>query len=117
MPPLHPVKGKVTVGKKAYTGGGNVTFHPTDAKILPHGVQAPAGSIDAGGNYELKTSGKSGAPEGTYKVTVSMQTMPVEGKKKMEFPFNQDYNFANKTPLQRVVPVDNPGAYDFALKK
>jgi hypothetical protein len=116
MPPLSPVKGKVTLEKKAYTGGGTVTFHATDTKKLPRGVPAPVGTIDADGNYEIKTGGQPGAPEGTYKVTVAIMMMPAAGKK-MTMPFSQAYGNPTTTPITIVVPNSNPGAYDIPLKK
>jgi len=116
LPPLHPVKGKVTLDKNPYTAGGTVTFHPTEAKKLPAGVSAPVGTIGADGSYELKTNGQPGAPEGGYKVTVSGTMLPGQGKK-MEFPFRQAYMIANTTPILIRVPNANPGAYDIPLKK
>ena len=116
LPPLHPVKGKVSLEKKPYTGGGTVTFHPVDHKKLPPGVPAPLGTIDAEGNYELKTAGQLGAPEGNYKVTVAPATMPGGGKK-MEFPFRQAYMIPNTSPIQIQVPNPNPGVYNLSLKK
>jgi hypothetical protein len=116
LPPLHPVKGKVTLNNKAYTQGGTVTFHAKDTKNLPRGVPAPNGNIDAEGNYEIKTGEHVGAPQGTYMVTVAPSMTPVPGKK-FELPFREVYGDPRKTPIVITVPNSMAGAYNVSLKK
>ena len=67
LPPLAPVKGKVIVDGKPYTGGGFVKLTPYTEQAAGPAVPSD-GKIDPNGNYEIFTGGKSGAPPGKYKV-------------------------------------------------
>jgi len=69
---LYPVSGKVMHGKTALTGG-QITFFPDTAKGN-NSKHSPTGKIGSDGSYTLTTDGKSGAPAGWYKITVSTQT-------------------------------------------
>src|SRR5262245_48884505 len=73
-----PVRGKVTVGGEALSGG-QVSFFPVAAD--PNAKGFSAGSIGTGGEYILYTAGKAGAPLGQYKVTVTPPMVPsADGK-------------------------------------
>jgi len=116
-----PVKGKVTLDGKPYTGGGTVVFHPTKAAAAGEKVYAPTSPIDENGNYELKTSGQPGAPEGTYKAVISpnmADPMKMKPGGKGAFDF-QKYGSAKTTPLPtiQVVAGADPAAYELKLKK
>lgn len=116
LPPLVPVKGKVTVNDKPLAGG-SVTLQsldPQKAKELPPSI----GQISESGDYEIRTEGKEGAPEGKYRAVVNPSMMPAPGTKKMEFPFDQKYSNLNTSTLAlEVVPNAAPGAYDLKLTK
>jgi hypothetical protein len=66
---LYPVKGKVSLNN-APLKGGTITFVPDDAKGNKS-KSSPTGMISQDGTYSLTTDGRSGAPAGWYKVTVS----------------------------------------------
>ena len=116
LPPLAPVKGKVTVDGKALTAG-NVTLHPIN---LDKAAKAnSAGQIDASGNFEIFTGGKPGAPLNKYKIQVTPAMVPAEGGKGgMSSPFDSKYRDEKKTTLEFEV-VDSPseGRYDLKLTK
>jgi len=117
LPPLTPVKGKVTVDGQPLTGG-QVALH-TLAKDKAGAFPLPQGKIDASGNYEIFTGGQSGAPLETYKVVVSPQTVPTEGGKGgMPINFNPQFTDSWKTPLRvQVTASPQAGAYDLKLTK
>ena len=113
--PLAPVKGKVTVDGQPVTSG-QVSFIPLDAKDA---AGLSAGTIDSNGEYTISTEGKSGAPLGKYKVTVTPSMVPVQGATTApSAPFNAQYRDPKKTTLNKEV-VNNaaPGAYDLQLSK
>ncbi|MCI0457725.1 MAG: hypothetical protein L0Z62_12205 [Gemmataceae bacterium] len=115
LPPMVPVKGKVTVEGKPVTSG-QVSFLPL-AVDKDRKVPSSSGTIDASGNYEIFTGGKAGAPLGKYKVAITPSMVPVEGTKKPpKAPFNPRYQDPAKTKLEIEV-VNNPsaGAYDLKL--
>jgi hypothetical protein len=118
LPALAPVKGKVTVDGKSVTSGQVVLIPETPEKGKEGALSA--GQIDADGNYEISTGGKSGAPLGKHKVTVTPPTMPMPGAKgPPKGEFNQKkYGDQKSTPLSITV-VENPapGAYDLKLTK
>jgi hypothetical protein len=116
LPPLNPVKGKVTVEGQPLTGG-NISLIPvavTNDKTIP----PSAGEIKSSGEYEIFTGGKSGAPAGDYKVVITPPMMPMDmaaGQKgPPKLPFNMKYGNPKDTPLQVKVPG---GDYDLTLKK
>ncbi len=110
LPPLTPVKGKVTVNEQSLTGG-QVTFIPLaidkDSK-----VGFSTGNIKASGDYELFTEGQAGAPTGKYKVTITPPMMPSE-KGGPKTSFDKKYMDQAITPLRQEVPS---GSYDLKLK-
>lgn len=114
LPPLAPVKGKVTVDGKALTSG-NVMLHPEGADTSTK-VPNSAGQIGANGDYEIFTGGKSGAPLVKYKVTVTPD-MSKPGDKAGD-AIVENYRLIEKTPL-KVEVIDSPeaGRYDLKLKK
>ena len=73
LPPLAPVKGKVSVDGQPLTRG-MVQFSPDTTK----GASGPTavGPIDASGNYELTTDGQSGAMVGPHRVSVVARAEP-----------------------------------------
>src|SRR5439155_24541897 len=76
-PPLGemaPVSGKVTVDNQPVTSG-QVSFIPFDQGTTTGGSVC-AGEIDSTGGYVINTAGKSGAPIGRYKVTVTPSMIP-----------------------------------------
>lgn len=120
--PVVSVSGKVTVAGKSLTAG-QVTFHP-DVGTSPPKVKSktPRGGPSMGeikdGTYTIYTGGKSGAPLGKYKVTVTAPTMPApEGKEPVsEIP--EKYSNLVDTPLKIEVVADpKPGQYDLTLTK
>jgi hypothetical protein len=109
-----PVTGKVTVDGQPLTAG-QVSLVPLEAKP---GAVASAGAIDANGDYVIYTGGKTGAPPGKYKVTVTPAMLPSGDNKKPVIPFNQKFGDATKTTLSiDVVSSPAPGAYDLKLTK
>jgi hypothetical protein len=116
LPPLEPVKGKVTVDGTPITSG-QVSLRPEKVDTEQK-TPSSSGQIDAEGNYEIFTGGKRGAPAGTYVVSVSPSMVPPEGAKgRPKAPFSQLYQESSKSPLRLTVPSTEPGAYDLKLKK
>ena len=114
LPPLSPVKGKVTLDGAPLTAG-QVGLHPE--KIDP-AVKVPpsGGQIDANGNYEVFTGGKSGAPLGKYKVVVTPLMVPMQGAAPPAI--GQKYMTDTQTPLSyEVVATPTDGQYDLKLAK
>ena len=115
LPPLVPVKGKVTVDGQPLTSG-QVTYLPADPS-----EKAPLsnGTIDSAGNYEIFTQGQSGAPKGKYKVTVSPSMVPAPGATAPpKAPFHPKFmEFSKTTLLVEVVEGANPDAYWLKLTK
>src|SRR6266851_143305 len=75
-PRLEPVTGKVTVNGSPLTAG-LVTFAPDASKGNTTNLAA-LGKIGEDGSYTLTTDGKSGAPAGWYKVSVSTDIPPTD---------------------------------------
>ncbi|MBY0228069.1 MAG: carboxypeptidase-like regulatory domain-containing protein, partial [Gemmataceae bacterium] len=67
---LVPAEGTITLDGKPLANA-NVTF-------VPEKGPSPVGTSDAQGKFKLTTGNKAGAPAGTYKVMVSLNT---EGSK------------------------------------
>jgi hypothetical protein len=114
LPPLVPVSGKVTIGGQPATGG-NVTLVPAAPGTLPQGVIA-TGSIDSSGNYQISSGGKTGAPVGQYKVTVSPSMVPGSGGSMSDTKEVFKKYSAKNTPLNIDVK-ENGGPYDLKLDK
>lgn len=116
VPPLAPVKGKVTVDGAPLTSG-QVSLVPVVPPSQP--VPPSMGKVGTDGTYEIFTSGKSGAPLGKYKVWISPPTIPTEGGGPPDAPpYNSKYRDQKKTPLEiDVVAKADPGKYDLVLSK
>jgi hypothetical protein len=113
---MAPVSGKVTLDGQTVTSG-QVSFLTADAKATP-GVGTSGGTIDSSGQYTIYTSGKAGAPLGTYKVTVSPSTVPTPGATSMPTPFGAKYQDIKTTPFTfEVINNPEPGRYDLKLTK
>jgi hypothetical protein len=114
LPPLSPVRGKVTVDGNPVTSG-NVSLAPEDTS-----KKAPpsSGQIGADGSYEIFTGGKAGAPLGKYKVFVTPPMVPGDPKAGMQTAFDKKYMDVLKSGLSFEVK-DNAaaGAYDLKLTK
>lgn len=111
---LAPVSGTVTVGGQPLTAG-QVSFLP--ATKDQEGTLS-AGTIGSDGKYTIFTGGKSGAPLGKYKVTVTPSMMPSADGKAPTFAFNQKYRDAKTTTLLfEVVEKPDAGRYDLKLDK
>ena len=82
-------------------------------------LHQPTGAIDAGGNFELFTAGKKGAPPGWYKVVVSaFANRPEEGLVAPRLLLDDKYYDEGKTDLRiEVVANPPPGAYDLKVSK
>jgi len=108
-----PVSGKVTVDGEPLTSG-QVAFVPVDEGAPK---ELSSATIDAKGNYSIKTAGKDGAPPGKYKVTVSMMMTPTGDGKAPELPFPTKYGNPRDTPLSVEVVANAPaGAYDLKIE-
>lgn len=107
------VAGKVTLDGSAVTSG-QVTFTPLDEGAAK---ELSAGTIDANGNYTIKTGGKDGAPPGKYQVSITpAMSGPMGDGKSMTLPFPEKYTTPRNTPLTiEVVASPAPGAYDLKM--
>jgi hypothetical protein len=102
------VKGRVTLGGKPLVGG-MVTFVPQGG---PADQARPEGTIDAQGNYSVKTAGTDGAPVGKYRAAVTTSGED----KKQSAQFDPRYSNWEKSPLLVEVKEDpQAGAYDLKL--
>jgi hypothetical protein len=110
LPPMAPVKGKVTLDGQPVTSG-QVTFVPTDNKT-DAGLLS-AGTIGSDGTYEIHTEGQSGAPLGKYNVRVTPSTMAPLGATGVSVPL--DTKFGEHS--FEVVAAPEPGRYDLKLTK
>ena len=121
-----PVRGRVTVGDVPLHHS-IVTFQP-DASRGNGSPHQPSASIDENGYYDLFTVGKSAAPLGHYKITVSAYETdadiskraksPGEAGRKVERLVHRKYESPATTPLLvEVVENAPPGAYDLKLTK
>jgi len=112
---MAPVSGMVTVDGQPVTSG-QVAFLPTGKDAEKAGLSA--GTIDSSGKYTISTDGKSGAPLGTYKVTVTPSMVPVDGKMPVAV-FNEKYRTVSAANPLTIEVVANPdaGRYDLKLTK
>jgi hypothetical protein len=110
-----PVSGKVTVDGHPVTAG-NVSYVPVGKEGAP---ALSAGQIESDGSYTIHTGGKTGAPVGKYKVTVTPSMVPTPGATKMpEAPFNHKFRDPQQTPIAIEVTANAAaGAYDLKLTK
>jgi len=115
-PPNAPVKGKVTIDGKPLTAGNVSLISQTPP---PAGMQASmsAGQINSSGEFEIFTAGKSGAPVGKYKVSVTPSMVP--GGAGQDAPqIDMKYRDVSQTPLMfEVVEKPDAGRYDLKLDK
>lgn len=123
--PTFPVAGKVTLQNEPLTAKNTIIMFKPDASRGNSSPFTPTGTVDAEGNYTLKTKGKNGAPPGWYKVVVTARDeTPTEHPKSpkhrpvarslLPARYGQD-----KTTDLSIEVVENPapGAYDLKLKK
>ncbi|MFO0864080.1 MAG: hypothetical protein U0744_05400 [Gemmataceae bacterium] len=108
---LYPVEGTISVDGTPLAKGAVVFWSEKPS------ADQPAGDVE-NGKFTIMTKGKTGAPEGTYKVTVSGNeeidsTKPF--KTKMIIP--AAYREQAKTPLTvQVSPSSTPKSVEFAVK-
>lgn len=110
---LVPVQGTVTMKGGEKVTSGHVTFWPTAGKDAKAGNST--GEIKDG-TYKLTTGGREGAPEGTYKVTISTSTVPTGGTSLPVAPFNTMYGRQDTTPITITVPAA-ADMYNLQLEK
>jgi hypothetical protein len=111
---LAPVSGTVKVGGVPLTSG-QISFLPTSKE--QEGTLA-AGTIGADGTFTISTGGKSGAPLGTYKITITPSMVPTGDGKPPTASFNVKYQSIASTPLTKeVIATPEAGRYDFNLDK
>jgi hypothetical protein len=108
VPPLFPVKGKVTVGDTPLTAG-QVSLQASEKDKAPKFLSA--GKIESDGSYEIFTAGKSGAPKLKFKFLVT----PGMTLDAAAATFDKKYSDRNTTPLEFEV-VDDPAAGRYNLK-
>jgi hypothetical protein len=115
LPPLAPVKGKVTLDGAPLTAG-HVALHPEKPDASSK-VPLSAGVVDSSGNYEIFTGGKPGAPLMKYKVVVAPSMVPVQGGGGPP-SVPPKYMSEAGTPLSvEVVQTPKDGQYDLQLSK
>src|SRR5438045_9716948 len=99
-----PVQGTVTIKGGGKVEAGQITFWPTAGKEAKSAN--PSGEIKDG-SYTVTTGGRSGAPEGTYKVVLSpsMATaMPPDTKGPPKSTYNKKYHRHDTSDLTVTVP-------------
>jgi hypothetical protein len=117
---LYSVSGKVTAGDQPVTAG-LVSFIPDDSKGNKSSAGA-TGQIESDGTYSLNTNGKSGAPAGWYKVTVTPgmpamgSDMTMDPKAIPKLGINSKYSSPKTTDLN-VEVKESGGSYDLKLSK
>ena len=117
LPPLGPVKGKVTVNGKPLTSG-QVTVWSERKAEKDEQLPTSSGKINSDGTYEIFTGGQAGAPLGPAKATVSPSMETPGDKKGPKMDFNPIFTDLNQTTLRfTVVEKAAPGTYDLKLKK
>jgi hypothetical protein len=123
--PTSPVAGKVTLEGAPVTAKNTVIVFKPDASRGNSSPWTPTGTVDADGNYTLKTKGKNGAPPGWYKVVVTArdETPPAHPKSPQHRPVVKSllparYGQERTSDLFiEVVANPAPGAYDLKLRK
>jgi hypothetical protein len=109
---LLPVSGVVTNDGTPLTEGA-VRFVP-DASKGNTAKTEPAGTIGSGGRYSLLTDGKTGAPPGWYKVSVSSGVIPDNTKPNVaKTSFAAKYSNPDTSGLS--VEVKPGGSYDLKV--
>lgn len=121
-----PVAGKVTLNDTPLTAKTTIVVFKPDASRGNTSTFEPTGTVDADGNYTLKTKGKDGAPLGWYQVIVTAreEAAPTHPKSpKQHRPVAKSllpakYGRAETSGLSiEVVEKPEPGAYDLKLNK
>jgi len=111
-----PVAGKVMIGDKA-AASGSVVFKP-DAAKGNKSKHEPRGRINEDGGYVLETTTQKGAPEGWYKVGVTV-TAPADPKNPYAEPKHliaRDYGDPELSGISmNVEKSPAAGAYDIRI--
>jgi hypothetical protein len=123
--PTLPVAGKVTLDNVPVTAKNTIIVFKPDASRGNGSPWTPTGTVDADGNYTLKTKGKNGAPPGWYRVVVTArdETPPAHPKSAQHRPVAKSllsarYGQERTSDLSiEVVAEPAPGAYDLKLRK
>jgi hypothetical protein len=124
--PTFPVAGKVTLDDEPLTAKTTIVLFKPDATKGNTTPFEPAGSVDAEGNYTLKTKGKNGAPPGWYRaiVTAREEAAPEHPQNpKQHRPVSKSllpakYGQPETAGLSiEVVEKPAPGAYDLKLSR
>ena len=110
-----PASGTVTIGKEKLQSG-SIAFHPDSSKGNT-ATAVPTGEIE-NGSYKLSTSGKDGAPVGSYIVTVnsSVPINPKDEYSETKSLINKKFATPKDSPLRAEVK-DGGGPYDFEVTK
>src|SRR5262249_9210024 len=123
--PTFPVSGKVTLQNVPLTAKSTIVLFKPDASRGNTSPFEPAGTVDAAGNYTVKTKAKNGAPPGWYKVMVTArdEAAPQHPSDPRHRPAAKSlvpakYGSEKTTNLAiEVVANPAPGAYDLKLSK
>jgi hypothetical protein len=127
-PELTPVAGVVMFDGKPLPDA-QLTFYFSGAPLS--GYSASLGKTDEAGKYQLKSSGKTGALPGEFKVTISrfvsdsgltlnpeegmdLQQLAMQGRAKESLP--EKYSSFELTELTATVEKGKSEGYDFDLK-
>jgi hypothetical protein len=121
-----PVTGMVTIDNVPLTAKSTVVLFKPDASKGNTSSFEPTGTVDADGNYTLKTRGKNGAPSGWYKVVVTAHegSPPQHPKSPREhhpvvkslIPVKYGQEKTSDLSIE-VVENPTPGAYDLKLTR
>jgi hypothetical protein len=119
---IHPVRGKISFdGQPLVEESTTVLFRP-DAERGNDGSLEAVGTVDADGNYTVRTNGQNGACPGWYKVVVTaLADTPQHPRGTSHRPVAKSllparYGQAQTTTLEvEVLPEPAPGAYDLNL--
>jgi hypothetical protein len=118
--PFYPVSGKILLDGQPLTGvgQGSVSLRGDLAKGNKT-LHQPTGAIKPGGDYEVITVDKKGAPPGWYKVVVSAFANKIEEGPVTPRPLlDPKYYNADTTDLSiEVVAEPSPDAYDLNVTK
>ena len=121
-----PVIGKVTIDDTPLTAKSTVVLFKPDASKGNSSPFEPVGTVDADGNYTLKTKKKNGAPPGWYKVVLTAHEdaspqhpkTPHDGRPITRSLVPAKYGREATSGLSiEVVESPLPGAYDLKLTK
>jgi hypothetical protein len=123
--PTIPVVGKVTIQNVPLSAKQTVVLFKPDASRGNTSSFEPTGTVDADGNYSVKTKGKNGAPPGWYTVVVTArdEASPVHPQNPQHRPSAKSlvpakYGLEKTSGLSiEVVANPAPGAYDLKLSQ